>query len=225
LRSVRYPEVVNSDATGPRRLSGFARLIRSIHASSSGREPTARNALGTSALVILAASLIGLFAGRVSSSSAAAAAGRQTLTIYSVATGVQFLNNADDIARGAANNPFNAATNKLRPKLTAKGNGPLAGDVTVYSFDLYNSASLRKSAGSASYTCYFNYANHALCMAYFELSGNSGTLVASGPVNFNSTHFTLVVTGGTKKYLAADGEVAAVPAAKNAQRLAFLLLG
>jgi hypothetical protein len=97
--------------------------------------------------------------------------------------------------------------------------------VTVYSFDLYTSANLKQSAGSASYTCYFNYANHALCMAYYELSANRGTLVAAGPVNFNTTRFTLVVTGGTKRYLAANGEVAATPAAKSAQRLAFLLLG
>jgi hypothetical protein len=194
---------------------------------SSWKRTTTRGTLQRSGLAILLASLIcaALFADYITPSAAEAATGRQKLTLYSVATGVQFLNNADDIARGAANNPFNAATDALRPKLTATGNGPAAGDVTVYSFDLYRSASLKKSAGSASYTCYFNYANHALCMAYFELSGNSGTLVASGPVNFNRTTFTLVVTGGTMRYLAADGEVAATPAAKNAQRLAFLLLG
>ncbi len=38
------------------------------------------------------------------------------LTVYSVASQVQYLNNADDEARGMTNNPFDTALNKLRPK-------------------------------------------------------------------------------------------------------------
>ena len=143
--------------------------------------------------------------------------------MYSVATGVQFINTADDRARGAVNNPFNSSTNRLQPKTAATGNGPFAGDVVLYSLDLYTGATLRRSGGSAVYTCYFNYARHALCQAYYTLKGD-GTLVAAGPIDFKADGFTIVITGGTQKYLGARGEVVVAPAAGTAQRLDFHLL-
>jgi hypothetical protein len=154
----------------------------------------------------------------------AATTPKKQVTIYSVASGVQFINNQDDRQRGATNNPFDADTNKLTSKSADAGNGPFPGDVAVYSFKLFTGASLTKSAGSASYTCYYNYKQHALCMAYFELKGDTGTLLGSGPINFNSSGFKMVVTGGTKKYLGAGGQVVATPAARNSQRLNFQLL-
>jgi len=170
--------------------------------------------------VLLVLGGVALFGARVTAGSAA----NRTLTIYSYATGVQYLNNIDDRIRGLGNNPFSKELNKLQTK-SVTGSGPFPGDVAVYSFDLYAGPSLKKSAGSAFYTCYYNYAQHALCQASYVLSGRAGTLVASGPVNFNDTHFKLIVTGGTKKYLGASGELSAAPAARNAQRLDFLLLG
>jgi len=157
------------------------------------------------------------------SSAAGATTNRQEVTVYSVASGVQFLNNADDLARGAINNPFNPGTNKLKPRDAATGS-VLPGDVALFSFNLYANADLKKSAGSASYTCYFNYASHALCMAYYELSDPRGTVVAAGPVNFNAKSFSMVVTGGTEKFFAASGEVTAAPAQKHSQRDEILLL-
>jgi hypothetical protein len=154
--------------------------------------------------------------------SASAARGPRALTLYSVATGVQFINTADDRARGVNNNPFDSETSRLRPAVDDRGTGPFPGDVAVYTFDLYANGGLRRSAGTASYTCYFNYGKHALCRAYYELKG--GTVVASGPVDFNATGFKLVLTGGTKKYLATRGQVTAVPAARNSQRLKLRLL-
>ena len=139
--------------------------------------------------------------------------------VFSVATAVQFVNNADDEVRGAANNPFGAASAKLEPKLSLKGEGPFAGDVTVYSFDLYGDAALHRKVGSASLTCYYNYRAHALCLAYYELA--AGTVVASGPVDFTKTGFTLVVTGGTHRYLGAAGELDAAASGRGSQRLAF----
>ena len=64
------------------------------------------------------------------------------------------------------------------------------------------------------YTCYFNYDQHALCQAYYKLKAG-GTLVASGPIDFKTSGFTIVVTGGTNKYLGVRGEVkvAAAPRA------------
>ncbi len=148
------------------------------------------------------------------------------LAIYSSATAVQYLNNADDEARGITNNPFDSAVNKLRPKLTWKGNGPFAGDVVIYSFNLYNDSARKHKTGSATYTCYFNYSKIAFCDAYYSLKSGASTVVASGPIDFNTSGFSLPVTGGTSKYLAARGEVkeTSLPAA-NAQRLDFQLLG
>src|ERR1700685_2631878 len=89
----------------------------------------------------------------VSATRAAAAAGEHSLTIYTVASAVQYINNADDEARGMTNNPFSGTTNRLRPHLAWKGNGPFAGDVVIYSFKLYANSHLKNSVGLASYTC------------------------------------------------------------------------
>src|SRR6185437_887685 len=145
------------------------------------------------------------------------------LTIFTVASDVQFINTADDRARGALNNPFDAATNKLRPKTSGGGDGPFPGDIVVFNFDLYGKLPVKKKVGSASYTCYFNYTRHALCQAYYQLRG--GTLTASGPVDFNATSFKLVLTGGTNGYLSARGQVTSVKSLDNAQRVDFRLLG
>ena len=154
---------------------------------------------------------------------ASSAAGTSTLTVYSVATGVQFINTADDRARGKINNPFGAAVNKLSPKATSTGNGPFPGDVVVYAVNLYKEKTLRGRAGSGVYTCYFNYDRNAFCEAYFELS-KSNTVVASGPIDFKKTGFTIVITGGTRKYLGARGEVDVVKAARASQKIDFHLL-
>jgi hypothetical protein len=158
----------------------------------------------------------------VSASAHASTVAPRGLTIYTVATNVQFINSADDRARGAANNPFDPATNKLRPRVSSTGDGPFAGDVVVFNFDLYQRVPPRKSIGSASYTCFFNYTRHALCQAYYQLP--RGTLTAAGPVDFNTETFKLVVTGGTKLYLAARGQMSSVQSRSNAQRVSFQLL-
>ena len=151
------------------------------------------------------------------------ATGNRAVTIYSVATGVQYINTADDRARGHVNNPLDPATNKLAPKSSGSGKGPFAGDVAIYALTLYSNPTLKRPAGSAVYTCYFNYDQHALCKAYFKLKGG-GTLVASGPIDFKTSKFTIVVTGGTNKYLGVRGEVKAV-AGQSSSRVDFRLIG
>ena len=75
------------------------------------------------------------------------------------------------------------------------------------------------------YTCYFNYDRHALCQAYYRLKGG-GTIVASGPVDFKNVRFTIVVSGGTTRYLGARGEaMCRLPRPENAQRVDFELVG
>jgi hypothetical protein len=177
--------------------------------------------------------VVGLVFASVSVAGAATTGTRvsapRALTVYSVATGLQYINSADDSARGHVNNPLDSTANKLAPKRSGGGDGPFAGDIAVYSVNLYSDSTLKRHAGSGVYTCYFNYDQHALCQAYYKL-GVGGTLVASGPIDFKTSGFTIVMTGGTNTYLGVRGEVdvavATVGAAKrkNAQRVDFELI-
>jgi hypothetical protein len=177
-----------------------------------------RNRGRRAALLLLVVGLI-VAAGVVSGAGAAA---RERLTVYSVATGLQYINTADDRARGQVNNPLDSTANKLAPK-SSGGKGPFAGDIAVYALKLYSNSALTRGAGTAVYTCYFNYDRHALCQAYYKLKAG-GTLVASGPVDFKASKFTIVVSGGTNAYLGARGEASAVAASGNAQKLDFELI-
>ena len=179
--------------------------------------------LGRKAAFLAAVIGLVLASASVSGAGAASRAGASRLkvvTVYSVATGLQYINTADDRARGHANNPLDSTANKLAPKSSGSGNGPFAGDVALYALKLYTSPALKRSAGSAVYTCYFNYDRHALCQAYYKLD-TGGTLVASGPIDFNTSGFTIVVTGGTRTYLGFRGEAKAAAAPRNAQRVDF----
>ena len=49
----------------------------------------------------------------------------RVLTVYSVATGLQYINTADDRARGHVNNPLDSTANKLAPKSSGSGKGPV----------------------------------------------------------------------------------------------------
>ncbi len=52
--------------------------------------------------------------------SGAGAAGNRVVTVYSVATGVQYINTEDDRVRGRINHPLDPAAEKLTPKRVAK---------------------------------------------------------------------------------------------------------
>ena len=156
--------------------------------------------------------------------SAQAAATKQHMTVYAVATTAQFMNHADDRLRGMSTNPFNVTTRAIviNAKGQQKGNGPFPGDDILYSFKLYGDPNLRKQMGSAMFTCYYTFVKRATCDSYFEL--DTGLLLASGQVVFDGTHFVLSITGGTKAYLGALGEVRASLAAGSAERLEVRLV-
>ena len=118
-------------------------------------------------LGLVSASVVVSGAGALVSRSSAP--GDRRLTVYSVATGLQYINTADDRARGKVNNPLDSTANKLAPKSSGR-NGPFAGDVAVYALRLYSDAAAKRPVGSAVYTCFFNYDRHALCQSY--LSGS-----------------------------------------------------
>jgi hypothetical protein len=142
----------------------------------------------------------------------------QTLTIYAVPSTVQFMNHADDRLRGMSANPFKFKSESVILGQNGKeqGNGPFAGDDILYGFKLFGDAKRSKAIGTALFTCYYEFAKRATCDAYFDLA--KGLLLATGQVQFGAKHFTLGITGGTKTYLAALGQVDSAPAAKNAQR-------
>lgn len=183
--------------------------------------PLRRAALLVVVSALVSASVVSGADALVSRSGAAA---DRRLTIYSVATGLQYINTADDRARGKVNNPLDSTASKLAPKSSNSPNGPFAGDIAVYALKLYRDPAVKQPVGTAVYTCFFNYDRHALCQAYYRFKAG-GTIVASGPVNFKISRFTIVVSGGTSKYLGAHGQASAVAARGNAQRIDFELLG
>ena len=154
--------------------------------------------------------------------SSVAAATSHALTLYSVATGAQYINNNDDEARGDVNNPY--GTQALHGAALAhveNGNGPFAGDQAIFTFKLYGGSNLKASAGSAMLICQYNFNKNAFCDASYYLRG--GALIGGGPLNFNAKRFALAITGGTKTYSRAAGEVDVSPSANHAQRLSFIM--
>lgn len=190
-------------------------------AASSGKQIWRRAAFLVVGLGVFA-TVLASGAGALVSRSGASSDRR--LTIYSVATGLQYINTADDRARGKINNPLDSTANKLAPKSSGSRNGPFAGDIAVYALRLYSDAAAKQAIGSGVYTCFFNYDRHALCQAYYKFKAG-GTIVGSGPVDFKVSSFTIVVSGGTNKYLGARGQASAAASHGNAQRIDFELLG
>jgi hypothetical protein len=170
------------------------------------------------AIALLATSLA------VSAASGASRAS-QKLTVYAVPTTVQFMNHADDRLRGMSTNPFSLKAEAviLGANGKEKGNGPFPGDDILYGFKLFADAKRTKPIGTAMFTCYYEFAKRATCESYFDLT--RGLLLASGQVPFGAKHFALGVTGGTRGYFAALGQVDSVPAAGNAQRFDLQVTG
>jgi len=174
-----------------------------------------------SAFLALTACLVGAasFAASATSSSAEAATSQQKFTIYSVATQEQFLSMSDDRARGKGNTPFGNFKDTSVPTKES-GVGPYAGDIAMFSFDLYTTAALTTKAGSGVFTCQYNFNQNAFCDVTYQLKG--GTLLCAGAFNFNAKSFTLTIKGGTGVYRSKKGDIDALPAVNHAQRLNFV---
>ena len=154
-----------------------------------------------------------------------AAQASQKVRVYAVPATVQFMNHADDRLRGMSTNPFNfkAEAVILGAKGKEKGNGPFPGDDILYAFKLFSDAKLTKPNGTAMFTCYYEFKKRATCDSYFDL--DKGLVLASGQVPFGAKHFALAVTGGTRAFFGALGQVDSVPAARNAQRFDLHVTG
>jgi hypothetical protein len=168
------------------------------------------------ALLMLSTVGAALLAAGVASGTAEAATSQQKFTIYSVATQEAFLSMSDDRARGKGNTPFGNFKDTTTPTKES-GAGPFAGDIAMFSFDLYTGADLKTRAGSGVFTCQYNFNQNAFCDVSYQLKG--GTLICAGAFNFNAKSFTLTIKGGTGAYRSKKGDIDALPAVNHAQRL------
>ena len=168
---------------------------------------------------LLTIALAALVAVAATASGAGAKPQARTLTLYSLAQQEQYINNSDSLVRGLGKNPFGNYTDQA-PLANKTPNGPFPGDEALYSFNLYSNPSLKKRAGSAIFTCQYNFDRNAFCDVSFTLRGGDA-LIASGAFNFAATRFSLAVTGGYGKYVAAVGSVLGTPSTHHAQKLSF----
>jgi len=163
---------------------------------------------------------VSLLALLLAASVGAASAGtaKTQFTVFSVATVEQFLNHADDRQRGYGKNPFG---NFQAPTATTKesNGGPFPGDQTLFQFNLFTAPDRKQLVGSAVFLCNYNFKHRGFCDGVYRLNG--GTLLVKGPLNFDSSTYSLSVTGGTGKYRLFNGALDATPAAKLSQRLVF----
>jgi hypothetical protein len=149
---------------------------------------------------------------------ASGAAKSRTITFYSIATKEQFLNHSDDRTRGKGNNPFGGFVDTVAP--TGKenaGNGPFAGDRTIFNFALFADPHMQQRIGSASLTCEYVFDQNAFCSAAYNLA--QGQLIGTGFFNFNANRFQISVGGGTGKYRNVRGHLQADPAVKKLQKI------
>jgi hypothetical protein len=157
-------------------------------------------------------------AGLLAGGAARAAQPPRTLTVYSVATKEQFLNHSDDRTRGVGNNPFGNFRDTTSPTgQESSGNGPFAGDRSIFTFALFGTNSTKQKIGSALFVCEYEFDQNAFCSTSYVLP--KGTLVGTGYFNFNAQTFDVSVTGGTGKYAGARGLLHADKTVHKLQRL------
>lgn len=179
-----------------------------------------RLSLARGKTTLLAACIAGGALSAAAAASGPSSPGKpQQISVYSASTAETFVDNNDDEARGAVNNPFGTHDKAAASK--EQGDGPFPGDQAVFTFQLYANAKLDTALGSAVYTCQYYFDKYAFCDASFRLK--DGTLIAAGTLNFNGQTFALAVTGGYGRYAGAEGDLEASPSGKHAQRLVFRL--
>lgn len=173
---------------------------------------------------MLRPALVGGLVAAACTAGATARAGQpaQKLTLYSIVTHEQFLNHSDDRTRGVGYNPFGGFKDSIGPTgKETNGNGPFAGDRSVFSFVIFSTPDLTSRIGSATFVCEYVFNRDGFCTTAYVLPG--GTLLGSGFLNFNAKRFSLSITGGTGKYAGLSGHLQADPAVKHQQRLVVTL--
>jgi hypothetical protein len=138
---------------------------------------------------------------------------RRSFVLYAKPTRAQFINHADDRARGNFTNPF--ADILPTPKNANSGKpGARAGDNALFTLKLYSDGKLTRLVGTAAYSCTVNFGGQAICEGQFEFSAG-GTMIAMGPADLKSGDLVLPVTGGTGRYSGAHGQLTSTSAGKK----------
>ncbi len=153
-----------------------------------------------------------------------AASPRQSFVVYAKPKRAQFVNHADDRARGDKLKSFNAEALPTPPSANSGKKGTRAGDSALLTLTLYSDPQLRRAIGTATYSCTFNFAQEAICDGHFDVGG--GTIIALGPARLDGSDITLAVTGGTGRYSGAHGQVTSTTsgAKKTTQVFHFVLV-
>jgi hypothetical protein len=178
-----------------------------------GRGTVALPAGVVAALVVLAAACL-------QPSPALAAGSMRTSTLYSTAVSEQYINNADDRARGKGANPFGNFKD-VNPTVKQPLGVPFPGDQAIYKFNLYTTNALSNQAGTATLICYYNFDHNAFCDAQYTLPG--GVLFGSAAFDFDASSFDIAITGGSGRYVRATGGILVTPGPKHSQHLALTL--
>jgi hypothetical protein len=155
---------------------------------------------------------------------ASAATQNRSFVLYAKATRAQFINHADDRARGLIRNPFNPDLLPTPRNANVGKKGARAGDNALFSLELYSDRNLTRPVGTGVYSCRFNFAQEAICDAEFTLG--RGTILALGPAKLDGRPIVLAVTGGTGRYAGAHGQMTSTSstAKKNVQIIRFELV-
>ncbi len=151
-------------------------------------------------------------------SAGAGGARPERFTVFTLPSVQTFINNNDDEARGDVNNPFGTIGSRAAERLAENGNGPFAGDETLFAFTIYGDKALKHAIGHAAYTCQYFFGRDGFCDATFQL--NSGTtLVGAGAFNFSATNLVLAITGSYGGNVQRTGEVDISPRTEGAAAL------
>ena len=148
---------------------------------------------------------------------------RRSFVFYAKPTRAQFINHADDRERGNITNPFgDAVLPPSQRELREAGRAP--GDNALFMLKLYSDAKLTRLVGTASYSCTVNFGQQAICEGQFELG--DGTMIAVGQADLRSGDWVLPVSGGTRRYAGAHGQLTSKPAGTklNTQIIHFQLV-
>ena len=149
---------------------------------------------------------------------------RRSFVFYAKPTRAQFINHADDRERGNITNPFGDAVLPTPPNANSGKQGARAGDNALFMLKLYSDAKLTRLVGTASYSCTVNFGQQAICEGQFELG--DGTMIAVGQADLRSGDWVLPVSGGTRRYAGAHGQLTSKPAGTklNTQIIHFQLV-
>ena len=140
----------------------------------------------------------------------AAVSPSRSFVVYGKAKRAQFVNHADDRARGDTFRSFNADGLPTPPSANSGKKGARAGDNALITIVLYADRTLTRVVGSATYSCTFNFDQEAVCDGQFQIG--AGTIIALGPAKLDGRDTVLAVTGGTGRYAGAHGQVTSTSA-------------